>query len=175
VPPAPRPRCFSGSNAPASSAFSLPSRGHAETPGGGSNSCVAALLRGQNLRRSPPACAYLVCPRTACMRACAPAGAAPCLGAPRTLSSCPLPSSQRRVAQCSVNRTPRPRAALCAAALLLGPSKRGLFREIVRGKNCPRAQYSENNSGSATRATIHKRIDVCERPRRELLYTPIRL
>ena len=42
-----------------------------------------------------------------------------------------------------------------------------------RGKNCPWAQYSENNS--AARATIHKRIDVCERPRRELLHTPIRL
>ena len=35
------------------------------------------------------------------------------------------------------------------------------------------AQYSENNS--ATRATIHKRIDVRERPRKELLHTPIRL
>ena len=42
-----------------------------------------------------------------------------------------------------------------------------------RGENCPWAQSSENNS--ATRATIHKRIDVRERPRIEILHKLIRL
>ena len=45
-------------------------------------------------------------------------------------------------------------------------------KNCPRGKNCPWAHYSENNS--ATRVTIYKRIDVRERLRRELLHTPIR-
>ena len=51
-------------------------------------------------------------------------------------------------------------------------------KNCPRGKNCPSArtpsaQYSKNNS--ATGATIHKRVDVCKRSRREHLHTPIRL
>ena len=46
-------------------------------------------------------------------------------------------------------------------------------RDLVGKLELSRAQYSENNS--ATRVTIHEWVDVRERPKRELLHTPIRL
>ena len=50
---------------------------------------------------------------------------------------------------------------------VLGPKMASWWEKL------PWAQYSKDNP--ATRATIHKWIDVCERSRRELLHIPIGL